>query len=116
MTAIDVDGEDAADGLLALVVAVVELLVEAMEREGVRRMESGQLSDEEVERLGRQFQSLEAEIDEIKETAGIGSEVDDVRSQLGGLVGDALRSVDAGTPVGRETVPDPSVGSDGGQR
>ncbi len=95
MTTIDLDGESASDGLLALVVAVVELLVEAMEREGIRRMESGQLSDEQIERLGRQFQDLEAEVEDIKETADIESDVDRLRSQLNGLVDDALRTVDA---------------------
>lgn len=94
MTEIDIDGEEASDGLLALVVAVVELLVEAMEREGIRRMESGQLSDEEVERLGQQFQAIEAEIEDIKDTADIDTEVQELQSKLDGLVDDALRSVD----------------------
>lgn len=130
MTAIDVDGEDAADGLLALVVAVVELLVEAMEREGIRRMESGQLSDEQIERLGQQFQDLETEIEDIKETADIESDVDKLRSQLNGLVDDALRTVDAEaaaanvgerqsrdveTSGARDAVTDAAVPSSGGR-
>lgn len=95
MTKIDLDGDDAADGLIALVVAVIELLVETMEREGVRRMESGQLSSEEVERLGSQFMSIEAEIDRIKDEADVEQDVEEFRSQLHDLVDDAVDSIDA---------------------
>jgi len=120
VTTIDIDGEDAGDGLLSLVVAVVELLVEAMEREAVRRMESGRLSDEQVERLGRQLQAIEAQVEEIKATTGISTEVDRIRSDLDGLVADALQSVDpedptAGVVADPNPATHPSAG-DGGSR
>ena len=93
MTRIDLDGEDAADGLIALVVAVIELLLETMEREAVRRMESGQLTDEEIERLGAQLASIEAEIERIKADAGIDEDVTDLRTQLHDLVDGAVSSL-----------------------
>ena len=95
MTKIELDGDDAADGLIALVVAVIELLVETMEREGVRRMESGQLTSEEVERLGAQFISIEEEIDRIKEDADVERDVEQFRNQLHELVDDAVDTIDA---------------------
>ncbi|MFP8955694.1 gas vesicle protein K [Natrialbaceae archaeon A-CW3] len=95
MTRIDVgEGDDARQGLMTLVITVVELLLEAMEREAVRRMNSPELSDEEVDRLGRQLAAIEAEIDQLKADEGIEDGVDDLRMELDGLVEDAIARLD----------------------
>ena len=95
MTRIDVDGEDgdAASGVTALVVAVVEILVDALEREALRRMESGRLTDEEIERVGAQLARIEDELEAMKETQGIEDEVAQLRGDLDSLVGDAVRTL-----------------------
>ena len=94
MTEIDVGGDEARSGLMALLVTVIELLLETMEREAVRRMESGRLDDDEIERLGAQLATLEDEVDQIKRDEGIEEDVERLRGDLDGLVSDAVRGLD----------------------
>ena len=68
---IDADPEHVERGLAGLVLTVVDLLRELMERQALRRMEGGTLSDDEVERLGRAFMKLNERMDELKEQFGL---------------------------------------------
>ena len=77
------DPETADHGLAALVLALVDLLRQLMERQALRRMEGGTLTDDEVERLGVTFQKLEARMEELKEAFGLTD--DDIRLNLGPL-------------------------------
>lgn len=94
MEAINLDGEEASDGLLVLVIAVVELLIEALEQEALRRMESGSLTDEEIERLGTQLAALHEEIDRLKADNDLEDDVSQLRTSLSDMVEDALERVD----------------------
>ena len=64
--AINIDEENLKEGLLGLVVALVEIVEEVLERQAIRRMEGGRLNDEEMERLGEALFELDEALDEDK--------------------------------------------------
>jgi hypothetical protein len=75
--------EDLQRGLAGLVLTLVEVLRDLMERQAVRRMEHGTLTDDEVERLGDAFLALRERIDELKDVFGLTD--DDLTLDLGPL-------------------------------
>ena len=77
------DPEALEKGLAQLVLTVVELLRELMERQALRRIDSGSLTPEEEERLGRTFQALAERMEELKDIFGLTSE--DLNLDLGPL-------------------------------
>jgi Gas vesicle protein K len=68
---VNADPEHVERGLAQLVLTIVDLLRELMERQALRRMEGGTLDDDEVERLGRAFMRLNERMDELKEEFGL---------------------------------------------
>jgi hypothetical protein len=83
MTRIDTDQEQVERGLAQLVLTLIELLRQLMERQAIRRMDAGGLSDDEVERLGRTFLALAQRMEELKQTFGLTD--DDLNLDLGPL-------------------------------
>src|SRR5207244_6634480 len=59
---VDVDPDDVERGLAKLVLALVEFLRRLLERQAVRRMEGGSLTDDEVERMGLALMRLEHKV------------------------------------------------------
>ena len=80
---LNADPEDLERGLAQLVLTLIELLRQLMERQALRRIEGGTLSDEEVERLGRTFMALSERMDELKRAFGL--EDEDLNLNLGPL-------------------------------
>ena len=84
---VNADPEKVEQGLAQLVLTLVELLRQLMERQALRRMEQGTLSDEQIERLGETFMKLEQRMEELKREFGL--EDRDLNLNLGPL-GDLL--------------------------
>jgi Gas vesicle protein K len=84
---INADPERLEQGLARLVLTLIELLRELMERQALRRIEGGSLSAEEIERLGETFLLLKDRMEELKQEFGL--EDDDLNLNLGPL-GDLL--------------------------
>src|ERR671933_616650 len=84
---INADPEQVERGLAQLVLTLVELLRQLMERQALRRMEGGTLTDEQIERLGQTFMKLEQRMEELKRHFDLRHE--DLNLNLGPL-GDLL--------------------------
>ena len=82
-TRIKADPENVERGLAQLVLTIVELLRQLMERQAIRRMDAGSLSDDEVERMGETFMKLEQRMEELREHFGLAPE--DLNLDLGPL-------------------------------
>ncbi|HKO28234.1 MAG TPA: gas vesicle protein K [Solirubrobacteraceae bacterium] len=80
---VNADPEHVERGLAQLVLTIVDLLRELMERQALRRMDGGTLDDDEVERLGRAFMRLNERMDELKAEFGLSD--DDLNLSLGPL-------------------------------
>ncbi len=78
---IHADPANAERGLAQLVLTIVELLRQLMERQAIRRMESGSLSDDAVERMGETFMKLEERMAELRDHFGLAPE--DLNLDLG---------------------------------
>jgi len=80
---INADPENLERGLAQLVMTIVELLRQLMERQALRRIDSGGLSDEQEERLGRTFMELDRRMAQLREEFGLTE--DDLNLDLGPL-------------------------------
>lgn len=90
---LDIDEKNLKQGVLGLVVALVEIVRDGLKLQAVRRMEGGSLTQEEMERLGEAFMELDAAIEEIKVEQGIVEAVKSVRDGFDGIVDDVLDSM-----------------------
>jgi hypothetical protein len=68
---VNLDEQGAKNGLARLVLSVVRMLHELLERQAIRRMDSGSLTDEEVERIGATLMRQAEEIDRLREAFGL---------------------------------------------
>ena len=71
---VNADPHNVERGLARLVLTLIELLRQLMERQAIRRMEGGSLTDDEIERLGQTFMKLGQRMEELKKSFGLEGE------------------------------------------
>ena len=80
---LEVDRESVERGLAGLVLTVVELLRQLMERQAVRRVDVGDLTEAQIERIGATLMALEEQMQRLREHFGLSAE--DLNVDLGPL-------------------------------
>lgn len=80
---IALDPDNVRKGLGQLVLTVVELVRQLLERQALRRIEGGSLTEQEIERLGLTFLRLDEQMEWLKKEFGLTDE--DLNLDLGPL-------------------------------
>ena len=80
---LDLDPERLKNGLGQLVLTLIKLLHEVLERQALRRIEAGSLTAEQIERLGLTLMGQAEEIDRLRREFNL--EDDDLNLDLGPL-------------------------------
>ncbi len=80
---IEANESNVEQGLAKLVLTLIELIRRLLEKQAIRRIEAGSLSDEQIERMGETFFKLEQKMAELKATFGL--EEEDLNLNLGPL-------------------------------
>ena len=88
--ALNVDEKSLKQGVLALVVTLAEVIEETLARQAIRRMDSGDLTEAELERLGDGLKDLEDALEQIKADHGITQSVEELRKGLDDVVDEVV--------------------------
>jgi len=71
---IDANPENVEKGLAKLVLTLIELIRKLLEKQAMRRVEAGSLSEGEIERVGETLMKLENKMKELKQIFGLKDE------------------------------------------
>jgi len=78
---ISADPDAVENGLAKLVLSIIELIRRLLEKQALRRMDTGNLGEQEIERLGAALMKLEEKMEELKGVFGLTD--DDLNLKLG---------------------------------
>ena len=87
---IKVDSDNLKEGLLGLVIALVEIIKEVLQKQAIYRLEGKSLSEEDAEKLGIAFMQLDETIKKIKKENNLEKTVDKIRADLDNLVDNSI--------------------------
>jgi hypothetical protein len=80
---LDIDREQAERSLAGLVLTIVELLRQLMQRQAIRRIEQGDLTDHQIEEIGSTLMALQGQMEQLREHFGLSPQ--DLNLDLGPL-------------------------------
>jgi hypothetical protein len=75
------DSDIVENGLAKLVLSIIELIRRLLEKQALRRMDAGTLTDDEIERVGSALMKLEEKMAEMKQIFSLSD--DDLNLNLG---------------------------------
>jgi hypothetical protein len=88
--ALTIDEKSLKQGVLTLAITLVEVIQETLERQAVLRMEGGELTEDELNRLGEALLDLDQAIEQIKTDHGLQQSVADLRRGLDDVVDEVV--------------------------
>ncbi|MET7403517.1 gas vesicle protein K [Dactylosporangium sp. NPDC005572] len=68
---IELDRDKLEQGFASLVLTVIELVRQLMERQALRRIDAGGLTDDQIEEIGATLMALEEHMTELREQFGL---------------------------------------------
>lgn len=83
---VNIEEDNLKQGVLGLVLALVEIIRDLLKTQAVRRMEAGSLDESEIERLGKSLMEFDRVIEQLKQDNGVTEAVRSVRDSLDSLV------------------------------
>ncbi len=89
-TMLDIDEGNLKQGVLGLVIALVEIIQNALKTQAFKRMEGGRLSEAEMIRLGEALMELDVALEQIKAEHGVAEAVKNVRDGLDDIVDEVI--------------------------
>ncbi len=98
---IEIEEKNVKQGVLGLVLALVEIIRDALKLQAFKRMEGKSLTEEETDRLGCALMELDVAIAQLKEEHGVGEAVQNIRSGLDDIVDDVLDQLINPVQIGR---------------
>jgi len=90
---INLDENNLKHGVMGLVIALTEIIKEALQLQAMKRMESGSLTEDEIERLGETLMDLDSAIDNVKVEIGVTESVRAVRDGPDRIVDEVIDNI-----------------------
>lgn len=87
---IKINTDNLKEGLLGLVIALVEIIKEVLQKQAIYRLEGNYLREEEAEKLGLAFMKLDETIEKIKKENNLEKTAAKIRADLDNLVNDSI--------------------------